>query len=454
MSQTNKKLSQRVVFLCATDEMRYPYEAQLKKVSLAVDWFTNLEDYQQSRAEENPLAVIVDIDLLSRPLEPHLENLRQVFPHSDLIALSGSDSAQTALLCIRSGMTDYLLKPISPEELLWSVKKAIQRTELFQKLQDPEANFVRALTHISGCSTPSLIRLSTLEFLKSFVAAEAAAWISLNEETTKVLCSIPRGISPVDLQQNLPHIDLKLSPPPALSWSEKARSGRVFLTCLDNKEAVLLWGASERLEEEKLLKAKTLLEHSELSLLNLQKFEEIKQQTFVDELTGLYNSRYLKFSISNSINRCKGQDKSFAVLFIDVDYFKSVNTQHGHVVGSDFLVAIGKSIRNTVREIDPVFRYGGDEFIVILNDSSQEGAYLIAERIRKGIERRVFSIQGLKLQTTVSIGLAMYPEHAKNQEALLKFADLAMYSAKELSRNKVHIYTPETFENLPKKIAS
>jgi len=196
---------------------------------------------------------------------------------------------------------------------------------------------------------------------------------------------------------------------------------------------------------------KTLLEHAELSLLNLEKFEEIKQVTFIDELTGLYNSRYLKYSLANSIQKSKHAEKPFSVLFIDVDHFKVVNTSHGHLVGSDFLVAIGKSIKNTVRESDPVFRYGGDEFIVILPDLEEEGAQLIAERIRKGIERRVFSIRGEKLKATVSIGLALYPRHAKDQDTLIKLADLAMYSAKERSRNTVFIHEPEAFREISQK---
>ncbi|NDD04955.1 MAG: GGDEF domain-containing response regulator, partial [Proteobacteria bacterium] len=373
MPQT-KKHSQRIVFLSSSDELRFPYEHLLKRISLTVDWFETIDGFLSAPHKTAPVAVVVDIDLLSRPLEPHLEHLRMLFPHSELIAISSVDSAQIALLCTRSGMSDYLLKPISPEELLWCIKKSIQKTELFQKLQDPEANFVRALTQISACSTPSLIRLTTIEFLSAFFYAEGAAWITISKTEPDVVCSIPKGMSPKDIRTHLPDFDLSVAPPPAVSWLQKNKTDGVLLTCLDNQEAILFWGMKNKTTEEKLLKSKILLEHTELSLLNLEKFEEIKQQTFIDELTGLYNSRYLKYAIATSINKCKGRDKNFGVLFIDIDYFKSINTEHGHIAGSEFLIAIGKSIRNTVREIDPVFRYGGDEFIVVLNDTPQEGA--------------------------------------------------------------------------------
>ncbi|MEZ4749567.1 MAG: GGDEF domain-containing protein [Bdellovibrionota bacterium] len=156
----------------------------------------------------------------------------------------------------------------------------------------------------------------------------------------------------------------------------------------------------------------------------------LKQQTFVDDLTGLYNSRFLKFAITNAIMKCRDPNQSFSILFIDVDHFKQVNDKYGHVIGSEFLVAIGKTIKNAVRGIDPAFRYGGDEFVVILHNSDTEGARVIAERIRKNIERRVFIIQDQKLSTTVSIGIATYPIHAAERETLLQLADEAMYSAK------------------------
>jgi len=446
------KNRQTILFLGASDEMRHPYDSLLTKMNLKSDWVSSLGELPQTKTEA-PLAIIIDIDPLSRPLEPHLENLRFQFPKSELIALSSVDSAPTALLVIRSGFSDFLLKPISPEELHWSIKKAIQKNELFQKMQEPETHLVRALTQISSSSTPSLIRLSTLEFLQDFFKSRGAGWISFGEPNPNIICSFPKGANEKEITDTLKELKRTNSPPPVVTWSSNGQQ-HVFLSCLENTQGVLIWGISDKVQEEALLIAKTLLEHSELALLNVEKFEEVKQLTFVDELTGLYNSRYLRHALASAINRSKNKGTNFAVLFIDVDYFKSINTAHGHIVGSDFLIAIGRSIKNSVRETDVVFRYGGDEFVVILNEMELEGAKVIAERMRLAIERRVFSIHGMKLKTTISIGIAMYPEHAKDQDSLLKLADMAMYSAKELSRNTVHIYTPELFTDNLEKAAS
>lgn len=430
-----------ILFIGADQELRHPYDRFLQVNSLRSQWIQQIEDWESSK--KVPLAIVVDIDSLEKPLESQLEKFRYTFPDSDLIALSGVDSATIALLVIRSGFSDFLLKPVSPEELSWSIKKSLQKKEAFQKLHEPGTQIVRALTQISSTSTPSLVKLTALDFLKDFYHAQGAAWLELqkNKAWNAQILS-PKGAEIMRVLERLSNnTDLRALPPVSSYLLENERS--ILFSVSKSKEAVLVFGAKETLSDDSLMVGKNLVEHAELTLLNLEKFEEIKQVTFIDELTGLYNSRYLKYSLANSIQKSNQTQKPFSVLFIDVDHFKIVNTSHGHLVGSDFLVAIGKSIKNTVRDTDPVFRYGGDEFIVILPDLEEEGALLIAERIRKAIERRVFAIRSEKLKATVSIGLALYPHHAKDQDTLVKMADLAMYSAKERSRNSVFIYEPE-----------
>jgi diguanylate cyclase (GGDEF)-like protein len=217
------------------------------------------------------------------------------------------------------------------------------------------------------------------------------------------------------------------------------------------KSAVFVFKSGRSSSSKNLSLAMLLLNHAELTLLNLEQLDELKQQTFVDDLTGLYNSRFLKYAVTNAIVKCKDPGDSFSVLFVDVDHFKSINDKYGHVVGSEFLVAIGRTIKNAIRGIDPAFRYGGDEFVVILNKIGTKGAKEIAERIRTHIERRVFFIKGQQLRTTVSIGIANYPEHAQEREALLKLADEAMYSAKKSTRNAVHLALGLESQNPVKK---
>lgn len=432
-----------VFFLFPSDEMRHPYETALQVQGKRIFWFSDLASLLEAGPRSSPQVVVVDLDVLKKPVEEQLEQIRASFTQCDLIGLSSTDSAQLALVCIRSGFTDYLLKPTSPEELSWSIRKCQQRHELLQKLNEPGTGVIRALTQISSCTTPALVRLCTLEYAQSHLQSAGAAWMHVpSEEITRndLLCFLPKGMSTLQVTKKVPSRSVwKNGSPPPLSRKKGADTYRLFVQNPHRTDGLLFWGLKEKPSKRQIQSIRTLLEHSELALLNIQKFEEIKQQTFVDDLTGLYNSRYLKFAIVNAIQRCKSPTDSFSVLFIDVDHFKSINDGNGHVVGSEFLVAIGKTIRNAVRNIDPVFRYGGDEFVVILHGTPTAGAREIAERIRKHIERRVFVVKGVKLQTTVSIGIACYPEHAKEHEAILRMADQAMYSAKKNTRNAVSL---------------
>ncbi len=164
-----------------------------------------------------------------------------------------------------------------------------------------------------------------------------------------------------------------------------------------------------------------------------------KNDSYLDELTGLYNQRYLPMALDHEIQRSKRESTPFTLLFLDIDYFKMVNDGRGHWVGSRLLVELGKVLKAQVRSCDYCFRYGGDEFIVVLGNSNVENSKKVAERIRKAIEAKIFSVDGHNLNLTVSIGLAGFPDHAQNAIGLIKIADEAMYFGKRKSRNIVFV---------------
>lgn len=443
----NSAQPQRVILvLQESEEMRHPYENALAPQEVQIVWVRQWESLLKQPTGAAPVAVVVDLDCLKHPLEIPFEALRSQFSGTDLIALSGTDSAQLALQCLRSGFIDFLMKPASPEEFAYTIKKTLQRHDLVQRMKDPSTSLMKAVAQLSGCTTPTLVRIHALEFLLGALRAEGAAWARLDErgpEHSRILCSIPRREDSAKLLFDIP-LERWGKPDgnPYVFQAGKSKGYRFLIRVKGFQgEGIYVWGLEKKPTPATLSLITTLIEHAELALLNIQKFEEVKQQTFVDDLTGLYNSRYLRYALSNSILRCKEHGQRFSVLFIDVDHFKKINDAHTHLVGSEFLVTIGKTIKNAVRRIDAVFRYGGDEFVVILNDTPLEGAREIAERIRKNIERRVFVIQGQRIQTTVSIGIATYPDHASERDDLLRLADEAMYSAKKTTRNAVHLAT-------------
>ncbi|MBI2608581.1 MAG: GGDEF domain-containing protein [Deltaproteobacteria bacterium] len=161
---------------------------------------------------------------------------------------------------------------------------------------------------------------------------------------------------------------------------------------------------------------------------------------FIDDMTGLYNSRAFKMFLDQTYSQARRSGDYFSVLLIDIDYLKKVNDTHGHLAGDALLKETGIVIRGSCRSKDKVFRYGGDEFAVILVHSNTQQAHIIAERIRKKIEETVFEVKtNANIKITVCIGIASFPEHSKTKEEILKLADDAMYCGKDSSRNRVSI---------------
>lgn len=168
------------------------------------------------------------------------------------------------------------------------------------------------------------------------------------------------------------------------------------------------------------------------------RFTETQTLLHIDDLTGLYNHRYLELSLDREIKRAQRYNSSFCLLFIDLDDFKPVNDQHGHLAGSQVLREVSHILKQTVRDVDLVFRYGGDEFVILLIESEAKAGYKTALRIRDRIQGTKFEVQpGRFAQVTSSIGVAAFPEHGTEKERLLAKADECMYESKRSGKNRV-----------------
>ncbi len=162
-----------------------------------------------------------------------------------------------------------------------------------------------------------------------------------------------------------------------------------------------------------------------------------EEMLLVDELTGLYNMRYLDRAIDHELLRSQRFNAPFSILFIDLDNFKRVNDVHGHLVGSELLKAAGRSIKDAVREVDSVIRYGGDEFVAILIGANSSMAINVAERVRNFISATTIKVDSLCVSVTASIGIASYPTHGSTRDSLLAAADASMYNIKNTGKNAV-----------------
>jgi two-component system, cell cycle response regulator len=166
----------------------------------------------------------------------------------------------------------------------------------------------------------------------------------------------------------------------------------------------------------------------------------VEDLAYLDDLTHLFNVRYLDLVLDRELKRCTQSGAPFSLLFMDLDRFKEVNDAHGHLIGSRLLVEVAKVIGGAVRDDDVVVRYGGDEYVVLLRATDSGGAVKVAERTRRAIERHPFlSREGLGLSMTTCIGVASFPEHATDKASLLDYADRAMYRGKKTTRNVVYL---------------
>lgn len=174
------------------------------------------------------------------------------------------------------------------------------------------------------------------------------------------------------------------------------------------------------------------------ALANAVRIAEAERLSQTDDLTKLHNARYLRQFLLNEIRRARRYGSSVAALFLDLDDFKQINDEHGHLVGSHVLMEMAAVILSSIRDTDAVARYGGDEFVIVLPDTGTELAGTVAERIRQKILRHQFTGgRRLQLSLTASFGVAAFPKHASSPQQLIACADTAMYEAKAANKNCV-----------------
>ena len=186
----------------------------------------------------------------------------------------------------------------------------------------------------------------------------------------------------------------------------------------------------------KLLEA--LSDFAAIALENARHVKRIHELTITDDCTTLYNARHMGFILDTEIYRSQRYNYEFSLVFIDLDHFKQVNDTHGHLVGSRLLAEIGNALKNRCRLIDFAFRYGGDEFVLLLPQTSKENALNVARRLHKLVRETIWlASEGLNIHVTPSLGVASYPVDSKTKEGLLHLADEAMYLVKNTSRDSV-----------------
>jgi len=189
--------------------------------------------------------------------------------------------------------------------------------------------------------------------------------------------------------------------------------------------------------DDKIRIGDTILKFSIQDEIEAKYHSAIQKKIEYDDLTSLLTYESFTSAMSWEIDNAREHRNKFCVIMMDLDDFKKVNDNHGHLMGSYVLSEIGHLIKNSLRQFDISARYGGEEFIAYLPETGREESETAAERLRAAIEKNIFSYQGDSLHITISMGISEFPENGRKLNALIAAADKALYKAKKDGKNRI-----------------
>ncbi|KAF0216844.1 MAG: diguanylate [Geobacteraceae bacterium] len=440
---------------------REVFSALLKEEGYVVDVAASGKEALKMLKGEEYHVVVTDLVLQDISGLDILSRVKQLDPAIEVIMVTGHANMETAIYALKNGARDYLTKPVNNDEFKHTVALCIEQRRLLDENQELKGlvNLFQVSQAIANCL--ELERLTTLVVdalakevgvgrglgyflddgnlaLKEFkgidevagkkVGEAVTAHVNWHEERTDSFTLLSNVLPPGDSFGPGTGCDVK----EALVLFIRSKTTVLGGVILVNEPGKPFPGAVNNRN------LTFLLDQSALALENASRYTTARNLLNIDELTGLFNYRYLEVAMDREIKRAERYGSTLSVIFLDLDQFKNVNDTHGHLIGSKVLKEVGMLLKKSVREVDTVIRYGGDEYTVILIETGMPGAASVAERIRRSVEAHTFlSGEGFNIKLTASIGYACYPDDAKSKAELLELADQAMYRGKYSGKNVV-----------------
>jgi diguanylate cyclase (GGDEF)-like protein len=376
-----------------------------------------------------------------------LADAKQLDPDVQVVVITALDRVDPAVRAMRAGASDYLVKPVTPEALQLAVQRSLSTRALLAENSAlrGHVNLFETCQRITGTLERDKVIALALPALASGCGARGAGLLEPEGADGWRLTGVhglPAEAAPEFLAPALPLLsDLVPDATLMVALPEAAGQPASRCLCLPLSDGPRILGAicllvPGPLDAERAGRAAFICRHLGMALKTLGRLSHVEHLAYVDDVTHLYNSRFLDVALEREL----AGGRPFTLLFMDLDRFKTVNDRHGHLMGSRLLGEFGRVLRSCVRDDDVLVRYGGDEFVAVLAAVDSGGGLKVAERIRRAVEdHRFLSREGHSVRLTVSIGLASHPEHAPSKAMLLELADRAMYRGKETTRNVVYI---------------
>ena len=394
--------------------------------------------------------VIADLQTLGPAGLPFLAYTRSLRTSPDLVFITSESTLGTAIEALKSGARDYLLKPCPPEQIFHLINTCIDQRRLLDEnflLKRQIRLYNRGQSIASLIDVDRLFALTISTLINEIGQGRGFAFLTTGQDITKIdgnegvnyeeALTLAQALLPdlLEVEQMRIYKAEELSPLLLPGGPQQIKTLCVFpLRCEKNvKGGLVLFNPHfndflPTLPVDNLI---FLAEQATLSFENAFRFQGARELIYTDDLTGLYNYRYLQKVLDLEIRRSERYKLSFSLVFIDLDRFKIVNDTRGHLIGSDVLRECADILRKCVRDVDILFRYGGDEFTILLVEATATGAAIVAERIRATVEGFHFQqATGVPLRLTATIGYATYPENAADKKSILEMADRAMYHGK------------------------
>ena len=387
-----------------------------------------------------------------------LSRVKETDPGIDVILVTGNANLESALFALKHGARDYLIKPVNHDEFCHSISQCMQQRRLLDENEELKnmLSLFQSSQAIAGCLELDRVYHLMVEAVAREIGVSRAMGLFKSDTGLKLMdCKgITTGLAQQYADDVLAHITkyqprnrllikFRLDDMPSGEDSAASDITEAFLIFVRNKGALL--GVIAAFNEAGLSlpdihsskkNIRFLLEQSARAFQNAENYSQAKDMLFIDDLSGLFNHRYLEVALDREMKRVERYASHLAVLFLDLDFFKRVNDTYGHLVGSRVLREMAVLLKKSTREVDVVIRYGGDEYTIILVETSAETAGVVAERIRAQVESHVFlASEGYAIRLTCSIGYACCPEDSMSKQELLDMADQAMYGGKTGGKN-------------------
>ena len=444
----------------------------LEQFGLKVFAYEAIPDLEKELKEKRPHAVLLDIVLPQVSGIDILKQIKKIEHRMPVIMMTGYADETERLESLRNGAYALLTKPFkSMEELFHIVNNCMEhyietlRTEELtteveerhrrEKMNILELDFLKNLQHMIGeTEDPLFVVKNAYTLLKNFIEFDFFGTMLLNEKEASIqifpgiekdpellrdMASVLVRKIPVEAGEGIAEHRIVLqgvAQEGSYPDNVDVESVVVELSTADHDYgyAALYRRYAFDWQEESIFNR--FCSHITVTLEKIHLFNEIKVLSIHDGLTGIHNHMYIVGKLESEVERSKRYGTSFSVVLFDIDDFKMINDVYGHLAGDCVLKRITQIMKDNLRTIDRLGRYGGEEFLIILPETDPGKAFIVAERLRSSIEDEVIEFDNNLIRTTVSGGVASYAP-GREAKGIIKIADDNLYHAKKDGKNRI-----------------